>query len=99
MQKTTGTIRRNDELPYWSQNATRVEMYGSEQMMTIGRHGGGWQVTTSALQSKVAPIERSWRRMFSTFFMVHSAGWMPLLMAAFSAGRPKASKPMGKKTL
>jgi predicted dehydrogenase len=47
MQKTTGTIRRNDELPYWSQNATRVELYGSEQMMTIGRHGGGWQVTTS----------------------------------------------------
>jgi hypothetical protein len=47
MQKTTGTIRRNDELPYWSQNATRVELYGSEQMMTIGRHGGGWQVMTS----------------------------------------------------
>ena len=47
MQKTTGTIRRNDELPYWSQNATRIELYGAEQMMTIGRHGGGWQVATS----------------------------------------------------
>jgi len=47
MQKTTGTIRRNDLLPYWSQNATRIELYGAEQMMTIGRHGGGWQVTTS----------------------------------------------------
>ena len=47
MRKTTGTIRRNDEFPYWTQNATRIELYGSELMMTIGRHGGGWQVTTS----------------------------------------------------
>jgi hypothetical protein len=47
MQKTTTTIRRNDLFPYWTQNATRVELYGSEMMMTIGRHGGGWQVTTS----------------------------------------------------
>jgi len=47
MRKTTGTIRRRDEFPYWTQNATRIELYGSELMMTIGRHGGGWQVTTS----------------------------------------------------
>lgn len=47
MRKTTGTIRRNDEFPYWTQNATRIELYGSEYMMTVGRHGGGWQVTTS----------------------------------------------------
>ncbi len=47
MRKTTATIRRNDEFPYWTQNATRIELYGSEQMMTVGRHGGGWQVTSS----------------------------------------------------
>jgi len=47
MQKTTATIRRNDEFPYWTQNATRIELYGSELMMTIGRHGGGWIVQTS----------------------------------------------------
>jgi hypothetical protein len=47
MQKTTGTIRRNDEFPYWTQNATRIELYGSEMMMTVGRHGGGWIVQTS----------------------------------------------------
>ena len=47
MRKTTGTIRRNDIFPYWTQNATRIELYGSELMMTVGRHGGGWQVTTS----------------------------------------------------
>ena len=47
MRKTTGTIRRSDLFPYWTQNATRIELYGSEMMMTVGRHGGGWQVTTS----------------------------------------------------
>lgn len=47
MRKTTGTIRRKDEFPYWTQNATRIELYGSQLMMTVGRHGGGWQVTTS----------------------------------------------------
>lgn len=45
MQKTTKTIRRKDEFPYWTQNSTRIELYGSELMMTIGRHGGGWIVT------------------------------------------------------
>ena len=47
MLKTTGTIRRNDVLPYWTHNATRVELYGSELMMTVGRHGGGWIVQKS----------------------------------------------------
>lgn len=47
MRKTSGTIRRNDELPYWTQNATRVELYGSELLMIVGRHGGGWVTMTS----------------------------------------------------
>ena len=47
MRKTDQSIRRNDELPYWTQNSTRIELYGSEMMMTIGRHGGGWIVTTA----------------------------------------------------
>ncbi|MEX0323233.1 MAG: Gfo/Idh/MocA family protein [Puniceicoccaceae bacterium] len=45
MRKTTGTIRRTDDMPYWTHNATRIELYGSEMQMTIGRHGGGWIVT------------------------------------------------------
>jgi len=48
MEKTTATIRRKDEFPYWTQNATRIEFYGSELMMILGRHGGGWVVMTSA---------------------------------------------------
>jgi predicted dehydrogenase len=47
MRKTTGTIRRSDDLPYWTHNATRIEIYGSELMMTLGRHGGGWIVQQS----------------------------------------------------
>jgi predicted dehydrogenase len=47
MRKTTTTIRRNDEFPYWTQNATRVELYGSKELMIIGRHGGGWVTMTS----------------------------------------------------
>jgi hypothetical protein len=26
------------------QNATRIEIFGSEGLMVVGRHGGGWQV-------------------------------------------------------
>ena len=47
MEKTSGTIRRNDVLPYWTMNATRIELYGSELLMTVGRHGGGWIVQQS----------------------------------------------------
>ena len=30
--------------PYWMQNSTRIEIFGTEGMMVVGRHGGGWQV-------------------------------------------------------
>jgi hypothetical protein len=33
------------------------------------------------------------------FAVVHVAGWMLRSMAAFSAGRPKLSKPIGNMTL
>jgi predicted dehydrogenase len=42
MLKTTADIRRNAKLPFWTQNATRIELYGSKEMMIVGRHGGGW---------------------------------------------------------
>ncbi len=46
MHKTSSTIRRKDEHPHWMQNSTRIELYGRDQMMVVGRHGGGWQATT-----------------------------------------------------
>jgi predicted dehydrogenase len=44
MLKTPGEIRANDVFPYWPQNSTRIEIFGTEAMMLMGRHGGGWQV-------------------------------------------------------
>ncbi|MFH1919509.1 MAG: Gfo/Idh/MocA family oxidoreductase [Planctomycetota bacterium] len=46
MLKTPGEIRENDLFPYWPQNSTRIEIFGTEAMMLMGRHGGGWQVFT-----------------------------------------------------
>lgn len=42
--KTDGYVRDHDIFPYWMQNATRIEIFGTEAMMVVGRHGGGWQV-------------------------------------------------------
>jgi predicted dehydrogenase len=47
MVKSTDTIRRKDLVPNWAQNATRIEIYGSELMMLLGRHGGGWIIEQS----------------------------------------------------
>jgi predicted dehydrogenase len=44
MLKTDGLIRHSDMFPHWPQNATRFEIYGSDGLMCVGRHGGGWQV-------------------------------------------------------
>jgi GFO/IDH/MocA oxidoreductase family protein len=30
--------------PFWPQNGERIEIYGTKQMMYLGRHGIGWQV-------------------------------------------------------
>jgi len=54
---------------------------------------------TSLSQSNIAPMLRSWPRILTMLSYVHLWGWMPCLIAAFSAGSPKASKPIGKKTL
>ncbi len=56
-------------------------------------------MTTSAFQSQPAPIVRSWRRMVSMFVIVQSRGLMRFLIAAFSAGSPNASNPIGMNTL
>ncbi|MGK0188812.1 MAG: putative dehydrogenase [Verrucomicrobiales bacterium] len=47
MSKIDGAIRGGDRFPNWPQCATRIEFYGSKDMMMLGRHGGGWQVFTS----------------------------------------------------
>lgn len=45
MKKTPNNIRMDPTLfPEWRTNATRTEIYGTEGLMYLGRHGGGWQV-------------------------------------------------------
>jgi len=44
MLKIDGKVRQSDMFPYWPQCATRIDIYGDEGMMTVGRMGGGWQV-------------------------------------------------------
>ncbi|MBX2925448.1 MAG: Gfo/Idh/MocA family oxidoreductase [Chitinophagaceae bacterium] len=45
LQKIPGEIRfSKTEFPVWPQTSTRIEIYGTERMMYLGRHGGGWQV-------------------------------------------------------
>ena len=47
MLKISPLIREaTDKFPYWPQCATRIEIYGTEGVMYVGRHGGGWQVFT-----------------------------------------------------
>lgn len=45
MLKISPIIRQaTDQWPYWPQCATRIEVYGNDALMYLGRHGGGWQV-------------------------------------------------------
>jgi len=44
MFKTPMSIRQSDQFPHWSQNTSRIEIYGTKRMMYLGRVGGGFQV-------------------------------------------------------
>jgi predicted dehydrogenase len=45
--KTSAEVRFGNLFPNWPFNSTRIEIYGTESVMYLGRHGGGWQVTGS----------------------------------------------------
>jgi len=44
MVKSNREERMGDKFPFWAQNCERIEIYGTKQMMYLGRHGMGWQV-------------------------------------------------------
>jgi len=44
MVKEGSDVRYGTNWPYWPQNSTRIEIYGTERLMYLGRHGTGWQV-------------------------------------------------------
>lgn len=44
MLKSDQALRDSDMFPYWPQNGERIEIFGSQGLMIVGRHGCGWQV-------------------------------------------------------
>jgi len=50
--KTPAKINAEDKLPNWLQSATRIEIYGTQGTMFLGRHFLGWQVLAAG--SKLA---------------------------------------------
>ena len=55
MQKATPEVRYGNLFPNWPFLSDRMEIYGTEGMMYLGRHGAGWQVLGS--DSKVIAQE------------------------------------------
>jgi predicted dehydrogenase len=48
MKKTPTGVRDSDKFPNWPFNSTKIEMFGTEGFMQVGRHGGGWQAYDAA---------------------------------------------------
>ena len=44
MLKADDGMRNGEIYPYWPQNTERIEIYGTEGVMYVGRMGAGWQV-------------------------------------------------------
>lgn len=55
-------LRDGDIFPHWPQNASRIELFGSEGMMVVGRHGGGWQVFGRPQGRKPVIVEQAYGR-------------------------------------
>lgn len=43
MKKFPNEVRYGNQWPHWPQSSCRVEIYGTRQLMYLGRHGCGWQ--------------------------------------------------------
>ncbi|MGD0773387.1 MAG: Gfo/Idh/MocA family oxidoreductase [Candidatus Solibacter sp.] len=44
MAKFSQEVRTGTKWPYWPQSSCRIEIFGSQRLMFLGRHGCGWQV-------------------------------------------------------
>jgi predicted dehydrogenase len=44
LKKIPPEVRFSDKFPNWPTTGTRIEIYGTQRLMYLGRHGGGWQV-------------------------------------------------------
>jgi len=43
VKKIPQSTRNSDAFPDWAFSSTRIEVFGTEGFMYVGRHGGGWQ--------------------------------------------------------
>lgn len=43
MKKTPLAFRDQPDVPNWPFSGTRIEIYGTKQMLMLSRHGGGWE--------------------------------------------------------
>ncbi|MFA7173940.1 MAG: Gfo/Idh/MocA family oxidoreductase [Kiritimatiellia bacterium] len=51
MAKTTDELRKSkNRVPDWTLNATRIEIYGQDLLMILGRHGGGLSLVKASNQ-------------------------------------------------
>ncbi len=51
MEKTANELRKSrNRVPDWSLNATRIEIYGQDLLMILGRHGGGLSIVKASNQ-------------------------------------------------
>jgi len=60
-------------------------------------NSGSW-LCSSRRQSNMAPIETRLDLSSAIRASVNTRGWTPVLMAAFSAGSPNESNPIGDRT-
>lgn len=44
MKKFPNEVRYGKQWPIWQRSSCRIEIYGTQQVMYLGRHGCGWQV-------------------------------------------------------
>lgn len=57
LYKSGYDIRLHDKFPEWLRNGTRIEIYGTKQMMYLGRMGGGFQVFERQGRGKTAVMK------------------------------------------
>jgi predicted dehydrogenase len=51
MEKSSDMLRKKHLVSDWKQNATRIEIYGQDLLMILGRHGGGFVVEKASSQT------------------------------------------------